>query len=115
MSAIAELEERLERLELAIAAGRPNGASERLALFGPTWPDGRKRTQRFPKYWHDVPVREAVIRLHRTMTIDQAFDELVSRFGHDRSPSRTALHRVWQRIDEAMAAAGANVSKNSHK
>jgi len=115
MSVIAELEERVARLELVIAAGRPNGASERLALFGPTWPDGRKRTQRFPKYWHDVPVREAVIGLHRTMTIDQAFDELVRRFGHDRSPSRTALHRVWQRIDDAKAAASANRSKNSRK
>ena len=115
MSAIAELEARLARLELAIAAGRPNGASGELVLFGPTWPDGRKRTQRFPKYWHDAEVREAVIGLHRTLTIDQAFNELVSCFGHDRSPSRTALHRVWQRIDEAKAAAGANRSKNSRK
>ncbi|MDP2130349.1 MAG: hypothetical protein U0975_08545 [Erythrobacter sp.] len=115
MSAIAELEERVARLELVIAAGLPNRASERLALFGPTWPDGRKRTQRFPKYWHDREVREAVIGLHRTLTINQAFDELVRRFGHDRSPSRTALHRVWQRIDEAKAAAGATCSKNSGK
>lgn len=115
MTAIADLEERLGRLEQAVAAGRPDIASEELALFGPTWPDGRKRTQRFPKYWHDRDVREAVIGLHRTMTIDQAFGELVSRFGHDRSPSRTALHRVWQRIDEAKTAAGANLSKNSRK
>jgi hypothetical protein len=115
MTAIAELEERLERLERAIAAGRPNGTSDELALFGPTWPDGRKRTQRFPKYWHDVSVREAVIALHRRMTIEEAFTELVARFGHARSPSRTALHRVWQRIDEAKAAADANRSKNSHK
>lgn len=115
MRAIAELEERVERLEQAVAAGRPNEAGGELALFGPTWPDGTKRTQRFPKYWHDRDVREAVIGLHRTMTIDQAFGELVSRFGHDRSPSRTALHRVWQRIDEAKAAAGANLSKNSRK
>jgi hypothetical protein len=103
MTAIAELEERLERLEQAVAAGRPDIASEELAVFGPTWPDGRKRTQRFPKYWHDVPVREAVLELHRNMTIDDAFAELVKRFGRDRSPSRTALHRVWQRIDEAKA------------
>jgi hypothetical protein len=115
MTAIAELEERVARLEQAVAAVRPNKAGEELALFGPTWPDGRKRSQRFPKYWHDRDVREAVIGLHRTMTIDQALDELVSRFGHDRSPSRTALHRVWQRIDEAKAAAGANRSKNSRK
>lgn len=112
MRTIAELEERVARIEAAIAAGRPDNAGEELALFGPTWPDGRKRTQRFPKYWHDRPVREAVIRLHRTMTIDQAFDELVSRFGHDRSPSRTALHRVWQRIDEAKAAAAVKDKDN---
>jgi len=101
MTAIAELEERMERLELAVAAGRPNDAGEELALFGPTWPDGRRRAQHFPKYWHDTPVREAVIAQHRRMTIDDAFAELVSRFGRDRSPSRTAIHRVWQRIDEA--------------
>ncbi|MBA4050956.1 MAG: hypothetical protein C0472_03555 [Erythrobacter sp.] len=115
MRTIAELEERVERLEAAVAAGRPDRDSGELALFGPTWPDGRKRTQRFPKYWHDRDVREAVIRLHRTMTIDQALGELVSRFGHDRSPSRTALHRVWQQIDEAKTAVGANRSKNSRK
>jgi hypothetical protein len=115
MRAIAELEERVERIEAAIAAVRPDWASGELALFGPTWPDGRKRTLRFPRYWHDVPVRKAVLELHRKMTIDAAFAELVKRFGRDRSPSRTALHRVWQRIDEANAAAGANRSKNSRK
>lgn len=111
MAAITELEERLERLERVIAAGRPDMASEELALFGPTWPNGRKRTQRFPKYWHDVPVREAVIALHRKRTINGAFAELVSRFGRARSPSRTALHRAWQRIDEAMAGVGATPTR----
>jgi hypothetical protein len=115
MRTIAELEERVARIEAAIAAGRPDNAGEELALFGPTWPDGRKRTQRFPKYWHDVPVREAVIALHRRMTIDDAFAELVSRFGRARSPSRTALHRVWQRIDEAKAASAADGAKNTGK
>ena len=115
MPAIAELEERVARLEQAVAAVRPNKAGEELALFGPTWPDGRKRSQRFPKYWHDVPVREAVLELHRKMTIHAAFAELVKRFGRDRSPSRTALHRVWQRIDEAKAACASDEVKNSGK
>lgn len=115
MRTIAELEERVERLEAAVAAGRPDRVSGELALFGPTWPDGRKRTQRFPRYWHDVPVREAVLELHRKMTIDAAFAELVKRFGRDRSPSRTALHRVWQRIDEAKVACGPDEVKNSGK
>ena len=115
MARVADLEERVVRLEQAISTGRPGNAGKELALFGPTWPDGRKRTQRFPKYWHDAPVREAVLGLHRTMTIDQALAELVSRFGCDRCPSRTALHRVWQRIDEVKALSVAKSSKNSGK
>ncbi|HEY9552396.1 hypothetical protein [Allosphingosinicella sp.] len=61
--------------------------------------EGRPRRQRYPNFWHDLPVREAVIARHRQMTIDQAVAEVTLEFGKERTPSRSAVHRTWKRLD----------------
>ena len=60
---------------------------------------GRPRHQKYPKFWADLPVREAVIALHRQVTIDAAVRNLASRFGADRAPSASALQRCWKQLD----------------
>lgn len=62
--------------------------------------DGRIRKQRYPKWWGDLPVRQAVIALHRQMTISKAVAELTIEFGSERSPSRSALARHWKQLDQ---------------
>lgn len=61
--------------------------------------DGRRRRQSRPKWWYDLPVREAVIEHHRQMTIDKALASLVTEFGRARAPSRSSLHRFWMTLD----------------
>lgn len=94
---LASLERRVSALErlLAVAA---IGDGPALLL---RHPDGRLRSQRFPKFWYDLPVREAAIACHRKSTIAAAVDDLVSRFGKVRAPSGSALHRFWQQLDLA--------------
>lgn len=68
--------------------------------------DGSLRRQRYAAFWHDVEVRQTVIALHRQMTIDQARRVLCAEFGTARTPSRSALGRVWKQLDLTRAAAG---------
>lgn len=58
------------------------------------WKWGRR-----PKFWSDLPVREAAIALHRRVTLDQAVDQLIEQFGDGRAPSKSALGRLWLLID----------------
>ncbi len=58
------------------------------------WKWGRR-----PKFWSDLPVREAAIALHRRVTLDQAVDQLTEQFGPERAPSKSALGRLWLLID----------------
>lgn len=59
------------------------------------WPHGRR-----PKFWRDIPVRTEVIALHRQMIIDAAFKQLTEKFGTERAPSKSAIGRTWQLIDQ---------------
>lgn len=97
---VARLEAKVARLERALSAREGDRAGAELALSLPPRPDAKPPSQRFPKCWHDKPVREAVIRLHRQMPIEQAREVMIAEFGHQRSPSRSALHRIWQRLDQ---------------
>lgn len=94
--AIDALERRVDQLERLLAA--------------PVLPfrhdDGRLRRQRLPKFWYDQPVREVVLVLHRRLTVNAALAKLVADFGSERAPSRTALHRCWQRLDLAHGRSG---------
>lgn len=57
------------------------------------------RRGRPPAFWSDVAVREVVIATHRQMTIDEALAAIVSQFGKERAPSRSALARYWKYLD----------------
>lgn len=55
---------------------------------------------RYPNFWADIEVRNALIDLHREVTIERARSIIVERFGAGRAPSKSALQRFWQRVDE---------------
>lgn len=99
MTAIAELEERVSRLESEVRILRSNKVRHRLALFGARNADGSPRKQRYPDCWFDLPVREAVIALHRQTSIAKAVAQLVEKFGEGRAPSKSALARIWKQLD----------------
>lgn len=66
--------------------------------------DGRRRKQSRPRWWYDLPVREAVIEHHRQMTIDHAIYLVRKEFGKARAPSRSSLARFWLTLDAVRAA-----------
>lgn len=66
--------------------------------------DGRRRKQRRPRWWGDMPVRSALVALHRQMTIDDAIIILEAEFGPERAPSRSSLGRFWRSLDDMRAA-----------
>lgn len=65
------------------------------ATHSPHFKGGRR-----PSFWGDLPVREAVIALHRQATIDAAICTLEAKFGKERTPSRSAIGRVWKQLDK---------------
>ena len=109
----ARLEKRIAYLERLIQAQALVESPEyaRAITYAPSVfrlekPDGRRRNQRYPKFWHDMPVRAAVIALHRQMTIHQAVKTLGAEFGAERAPSKSTLHRVWQQLDQVRGVKG---------
>jgi len=60
--------------------------------------------QRRPKFWGDVEVRGFLLAMHRQATVDQVRERCIQTFGEDRTPSRSAIHRFWQRLDRLKAA-----------
>jgi len=71
-------------------------------------------THRYPDFWSDNEVRATLIDLHREVQIGQARDILIGRFGADRTPSITAIHRFWQRLDELRYRRGATTAPERH-
>lgn len=71
-------------------------------------------THRYPDFWSDNEVRATIIDLHREVQIEQAHDILIERFGADRTPSTTAIHRFWQRLDELRYRRGATTAPERH-
>jgi hypothetical protein len=53
-----------------------------------------------PKFWRDAEVRSFVIHSHRRSTLDEASAEARKLFGPERAPSKSAINRVWLRIDK---------------
>lgn len=113
MNTLAQFEESLARLEARMTTIEQIVGHQRLvespefakavtyspALFRLQHEDGRLRTMRSFKCWGDLEVREAVIARHRQMHIHQAVSELVEEFGIERAPSKSALQRIWQKLD----------------
>jgi hypothetical protein len=54
---------------------------------------------RNPKFWGDRDVREMAIALHRQVTVAEALQLIADKVGPDRTPSKSALHRAWKRMD----------------
>ncbi len=53
-----------------------------------------------PKFWSDLPVRMEAIALHRQMIIAAAHKHIVEKFGAARAPSKSAIGRLWQHMDQ---------------
>lgn len=105
--ALERLERRMDQLErlvqhqtLVESADYAKAVTYSPSIFRLRHDDGRLRAMRMFKCWADLPVREGVIARHRQMTLHQAVAELTEEFGADRAPSRSALQRIWQRLDE---------------
>lgn len=62
-------------------------------------------TRRNPNFWSDLEVRRLVLAHHRQMTVEQSRSAIRQAVGADRTPSKSALARVWQRLDKAIASA----------
>ncbi|MEW6626383.1 MAG: hypothetical protein AB1431_06300 [Pseudomonadota bacterium] len=71
-------------------------------VFRFTHADGRVRRQRYSKWQHDEAVMEAVVALHRRMTLSAAVAVLEDRFGKERAPSRSSLGRFWKEALDPM-------------
>lgn len=59
------------------------------------WPNGRR-----PAFWADLAVRTLLTALHRQMTLAEARAACAERFGAARTPSKSAIHRYWRRLDD---------------
>lgn len=59
---------------------------------------------RRPKFWGDVEVRGLLLAMHRQATVDQVRERCIQAFGEERTPTRSAIHRFWQRLDRLKAA-----------
>jgi hypothetical protein len=104
--ALEGLVQRIELLERAMGSrtmvGDPEFAKALTytpAIFRHRHGSGRVRNKRFPSFWGDMEVRQALISMHRQMTIDRVHAELRNKFGENRTPSRSAIGRFFKDYD----------------
>lgn len=57
------------------------------------------RWRRQPAFWGDFAVRQALIDLHRQVTLDVARQVLTEKFGPARTPGRSTIGRFWCELD----------------
>lgn len=107
----AMLDRRLDQLERLISSQAMVESDEftKAVTFAPPVfrlikSDGQVRKQAYSRYWRDHEVRGLMIALHRQMTLDDAVDEISAQVGCDRTPSRSALQRIWKQLDKARGA-----------
>lgn len=100
---MSDFERRLVALETAEA--------RRLAVLGsevttarvmPVLPHGRR-----PSWWQDAEIAQLVTHLHRQVEIKQAVSLCHQRFGIERAPSASSLHRYWMKLDKLAGSARA--------
>ncbi len=65
--------------------------------------EARLLTGNIPTWWADPEVRGLVVSLHGRQTVDKALEQIRGQVG-DRAPSRSSMHRVWQRLSRAAGA-----------
>ena len=58
-----------------------------------------------PDWWQNPALRAYLTQTHRRVKLVEVQAEAVRRFG-DLAPSRSALHRYWQRLDALLDGAG---------
>lgn len=94
---------RLEAVERQIAFQREMVAEPLAGTLSylPIWSNGRR-----PGFWGDPPVRALLTTLHRQVTIDAAVRLCTDRFGPDRTPARSAVHRYWMKLDQVRGNGG---------
>lgn len=97
---IAQLERLLATQTVVESRGYAIAVTYSPPVFRLCRQDGELRSQRYPKVWSDLPVREMVIRLHRQMPLEQAVEVISAEFGPERAPSRSALGRIWKHLDQ---------------
>lgn len=69
------------------------------ATLAPYWSSGRR-----PAFWSDFEVRRLIVQLHRQVMIKECLAMCRERFGPERTPSHSAVHRFWQILDMATRA-----------
>lgn len=57
------------------------------------------RAWRNPDFWGDMDVRRLAVELHRQVPVHRALALIERQVGPERTPSKSALSRAWQRID----------------
>lgn len=95
-AALSAMVERLAAVEAAIGfRARTTDSDLAFSLAQmPIWKNGRR-----PDWWGDLEVRTLLTTAHRQTTIALTRNLLLKRFGPDRTPSTSAIHRYWQILD----------------
>jgi hypothetical protein len=82
----------------ATGAANEMAVARRIAIVERRLPSlGRSH---LPPWWPLVEVRRYLIGQHGFVTLDMARAHLVAQLGSKRAPSRSAIHRFWQRLDK---------------
>ena len=92
-SAMIELRGEARQL-IALLDEDTSAASCRPRAVMPVLNHGRR-----PSWWQDAEVALFVTQLHRQVEIRQAVKICQERFGIERAPSSSSLHRYWMKLD----------------
>ncbi|PZU17835.1 MAG: hypothetical protein DI589_25565 [Shinella sp.] len=100
-AALSGMAERLAAVEAAIGfRARTSDASFAASLAQmPIWKNGKR-----PRWWSDLEVRTFLTSTHRQATMAEVRFMAIERFGRERVPSCSSLHRYWQLLDRISGA-----------
>jgi len=109
MPSLSTLQRRLAGLEQQVEALQRENARLKSGYSGvpltlpptvgqhrlPVFEHGRR-----PVFWADAEVRQFITEQHRRVTLKMAIAACRVRFGDERTPSRSAIHRYWSKLDD---------------
>jgi hypothetical protein len=108
MSIIKALEARISALEMRLAAVESARTVGR-GVLGKQLEQSRSlpilEHGRRPKFWSDADVRDWLTWQHRRLDLATALERCREKYGASRTPSRSALHRYWQKLDHLIRTA----------
>ena len=87
--------ERVETVAATLAALDGVTTLARRVTHLPVWRNGRR-----PGFWSDIEVRTFLTAMHRQVTIAEARAASIERYGPERTPSQSSLHRYWMALDQ---------------